>query len=230
MKITVADGSFDAYVVRPRAAVAPAIVVVQEIFGVNADLRATCHELADKGFIAIAPDLFWRQAPGLDLNAWSEAEWQQGLALYQAFDFDRGVQDVAATLDAARSLDGSSGKVGVMGFCLGGLMTYLTAARTPVDAAIAYYGGSTDAYLDEADGVTAPLMMHLGEEDEFISRAAQANIKQALGDKPNVEIFSYPGCSHAFARHTGSHYDKDAALLANDRTAAFLDKNLRSQA
>jgi carboxymethylenebutenolidase len=114
---------------RPAAATAPAIVVLQEIFGVNADMRQTCHELADKGYIALCPDLFWRQRPGLDLSHWSEAEWKQRLALYNAYDLDTGVFDIVATMAAARGLDGASGKVGVTGFCLGGLMTFLTAAR-----------------------------------------------------------------------------------------------------
>lgn len=224
MKINVTDGSFEAYVAKPTGAAGPApvVVVLQEIFGVNADLRATCQELAGLGMIAIAPDLFWRDAPGLDLNSWSEDEWQQGLALYLAYDYDRGVEDISATLAAARGIEGGNGKVGVMGFCLGGLMTFLTAARTSVDAAVAYYGGGTDQYLGEAKGLQAPTIMHLAEEDEFISKDAQSRIKAALGPLPNVEIFSYPGCSHAFARHTGAHYDAASASLANSRTHTFL--------
>jgi carboxymethylenebutenolidase len=226
MKITVPGGAFDAYVARPYTDSAPAVVVVQEIFGVNADLRATCDELAAKGFIAISPDLFWRDQPGLALDKLDEAEWKRGFELYQAFDFDRGAQDVIATIDAARSIEGGNGKVAVMGFCLGGLMTYLAAARGNVDAAVSYYGGGIDQYLDEAGHLTAPLMMHLAEEDEYIPAEAQARIKAALGDKPNVRILSYPGCNHAFARHGGVHYDADAALSANERTESFLRQSL----
>jgi carboxymethylenebutenolidase len=230
MIITVPDGHFEAYVARPAAGTfpAPAIVVLQEIFGVNADIRATCNELAAQGFIAIAPDLFWRAAPGLDLNAWSESDWKQGLALYEAFDRDRGIRDIAATLAAARATPGASGKVGVMGFCLGGLMSYLTAARTPVDAAVSYYGGQTEQYLQEASAVAAPLLMHLGTEDEFISRSAQSRIMAAFQGRPEVTIHSYPNCSHAFARHTGIHYDAEAAALANARTSAFFRHTLET--
>jgi carboxymethylenebutenolidase len=223
-------GQFDAYVPAPPAtlsgALAPAVVVLHEVFGVNEDIRQTCRELADQGFIAVAPDLFWRQERGVDLSSWSEAEWRKGLALYTAYDRNTGVHDVIATMRAAAQLEGASGKVAVMGFCLGGLMAYLTAARHEVDACVAYHGGDTERYLDEADGVTAPLLMHLAEADEFISPAAQAAIKAALAGKPNVQIFSYPGCHHAFARHTGVHYDARAAKLANGRTAAFLAKEL----
>jgi len=138
------DGAFGAYMARPKTLPAPAVVVLQEIFGVNMDMRETCDELAAQGFIAVCPDLSWRQEPGLDLNHWSDAEWKKGLALYAAYDRDKGVRDIVDTAHAAGQLDGASGKVGVMGFCLGGLMTFLTAAREKIDAAIAYHGGETE--------------------------------------------------------------------------------------
>ena len=227
MQITVPDGSFNAYVARPAETPAPVVIVLQEIFGINADIRATCDELAARGFIAVAPDLFWRDAPGLDLNSWSEADWKRGLELYNAYDLDRGIRDVAAVALAARTIDRGNGKVGVMGFCLGGLMSYLTAARTPIDAAVEYYGGGTDQHLGEVTGVSAPLLAHFGEEDEFISKAAQAAIKAAFAGNAHIEVHSYPGCSHAFARHTGTHYDAAAAAIANDRTYAFLTAHLK---
>jgi carboxymethylenebutenolidase len=220
------DGAFAAYIARPKTSPAPAVVVLQEVFGVNADIRKTCDELAEQGFIAVAPDLFWRQEPGVDLNHWSDAEWKKGLALYAAYDRDKGVRDIVTTAHAAGQLEGTSGKVGVMGFCLGGLMTFLTAAREKIDAAVAYHGGDTEKYLDEADKITAPMLMHLAEEDEFISKKAQTKIKAALSNKPNVEIYSYRGCNHAFARHTGTHYNAAAAAKANGRTWQFLHDHL----
>jgi carboxymethylenebutenolidase len=224
--VTVDGGTFRAYVARPSVELAPVVVVIQEIFGVNADMRETCDELAERGFIAIAPDLFWRKEPGLDLNSWSEADWKKGLALYAEYDRDAGVRDIAATAGVAKRIDGSSGKVGVMGFCLGGLMSFLTTARTDIDVGVSYYGGGTDQVLDEAPALTAPFLIHLAEEDEFISKPAQEKIKTALSGKPNVELYSYPGCNHAFARHTGTHYDRKAAATANERTRAFLVKHL----
>jgi carboxymethylenebutenolidase len=202
---------------------------LHEVFGVNNDMRMTCEELALHGFIAVCPDLFWRQERGLDLNSWSEADWKKGLALYAAYDRDQGVRDIADAARAATTIGGASGKVGVMGFCLGGLMTFLTAARTKVDAAAAYHGGDTEKYLDEADRITAPMIMHLGSDDEFISPAAQTDIKGALSGKLNVTIYSYPGCKHAFARHTGTHYDAAAAATANGRTWKFLADQLRER-
>jgi carboxymethylenebutenolidase len=222
-------GDFSAYVARPEQLPAPAVVVLHEVFGVNADMRQTCRELADRGFIAVCPDLFWRQERNVDLSAWSDEEWKHGLALYTAYDRDLGVDDVLATMRAAAGLEGSTGKVAVMGFCLGGLMAYLTAARHPVDAVVAYHGGDTEKYLGEAPAVKAPLLMHLADEDEFISKDAQAAIKAAFASAPNATIYSYPGCNHAFARHTGLHYNAEAAALANGRTSAFLAEHLGLQ-
>jgi len=214
-------GSMQAYLARPKAAVAPAIVVLQEIFGVNADLRETCDELAAQGYFALSPDLFWRLEPGVDLSDQSEAEWQKGFSLYNAFDYDQGVADIAFTMKTARSLPGANGKVGLMGYCLGGLMTFLTTAREGADAAVVYYGGNTEKHLAEAGQIESPLLMHLGEDDEYISHAAQRAISLALEDKNFVRVFTYAGCRHAFARHRGSHYDEHAARLANRRTSDF---------
>ena len=220
------DGAFNAYIARPKIMPAAAVVVLQELFGVNADIRKTCDELAEQGFIAVAPDPFWRQEPGVDLGVNSEPDWQHGLRLYQAYDRDAGVGDIRDTLDAAAKLPDCKGKVAVQGYCFGGLMTFLTAVRCRVDAAVAYHGTDTEKYLGEVDNLRAALLVHLGEEDEFISKAAQAQIKKALAYNRNATVYSYPGQHHAFARHNGEHYDAAAAALANGRTAEFLHRYL----
>jgi carboxymethylenebutenolidase len=223
------DGTFRAYISRPAKLPAPAVIVLQELFGVNADIRATCDELAAQGFIAVAPDLFWRQEPGVDLSVTSEADWQHGLRLYQAYDRGAGAGDVRETSVVVAKLPECTGKVAVLGYCLGALMTFLTAVRYghEVDAAVAYHGGDTEKYLGEVDGLHAPLLMHLAEEDEFISKSAQAEIKTALASKPDTTVYSYPGQNHAFARHNGRHYNAAAAALANARTSEFLRQQLR---
>jgi len=221
------DGAFNAYIARPKILPAATVVVLQELFGVNADIRKTCDELAEQGFVAVAPDLFWRQEPGIDLNVTSEADWQHGLRLYQAYDRDAGVRDIQDTLKAVAKLPECTGKIGVQGYCLGALMTFLTAVRAQVNAAVAYHGADTKKYLSEVQNLYAPLLMHLGEEDEFISKAAQAEIKAALGSKANATVYSYPGQRHAFARHNGTHYNAAAAALANGRTSEFLQRQLR---
>src|SRR6266436_4781904 len=222
------DGAFGAYISRPKTSPAPAVVVLQELFGVNADIRKTCDELAEQGFIAVAPDLFWRQEPSVDLNVTSEADWQHGLRLYGAYNRDTGVKDVKDTINAVRKLPECDGKVAILGYCLGALMVFLTAVRYDgVDAAVAYHGGDTDKYLGEVDRLNAPLLMHLAEEDEFISKPAQAEVKAALAKRPNATVYSYPGQNHAFARHNGTHYNAAAAALANGRTSEFLHQQLR---
>ena len=221
------DGTFNAYISRPARVPAPVVVVLQELFGVNADIRATCDELAAQGFIAVAPDLFWRQEPGVDLDVRSEADWQHGLRLYAAYDRDAGAKDIMETVRLAAELPGSTGRIALQGYCLGALMAFIVAARYDVDAAVAYHGADTEKYLGESGRLGAPLLMHLGEEDEFISKTAQAQIKAVLSKKPNATVFSYPGQRHAFSRHNGMHYDAAAAALANGRTSEFLNRQLR---
>ncbi len=194
----------------------------------NADIRKHCDEFAEEGFLAVAPDLFWRQEPGVDLNVTSKEDWDHGLRLYGAYDRDLGAKDVKDTVDAVRNLPGCNGKVALLGYCLGALMVFLTSVRYQgVDGAVAYHGGDTDKYLGEVGGLSAPLLMHLAEEDEFISKAAQAEIRTALSKKPNATVYSYPGQSHAFSRHNGAHYNAAAATLANGRTSEFLRQQLR---
>jgi carboxymethylenebutenolidase len=219
------DGVFAAYIARPKASPAPAVVVLQEVFGVNSDIRQTCDDLAEQGFIAVAPDLFWRQEPAVDLSVTSEADWQHGLRLYQGYDRDAGARDVKDTANFVTKLPGCSGKVAVMGFCLGGLMTFLTAIRYGVDAAVIYHGGDIEKYLGEIGEFDAPLLMHLAEEDEFIPKPAQAEIKAAFAAKSNTKIYSYPGQRHAFARHNGAHYNAAAAALPTAGRANFLNTN-----
>ena len=222
------DGTFFAYIARPKTSPASAVVVLQELFGVNADIRKHCDELAEQGYLAVAPDLYWRQEPGVDLNVTSDADWDHGLRLYSAYDRDAGVEDIKDTIDAVRNLPECSGKVGLLGYCMGALMVFLTAVRYDgIDAAVWYHGADTEKYLGELDGLHAPILMHLAEEDEFISKAAQAEIKAAVEQKPNATVYSYPGQCHAFSRHNGKHYNATAAHLANGRTSEFLNSQLR---
>ena len=186
------DGTFSAYIARPKTSPASAVVVLQELFGVNADIRRHCDELAEQGYLAIAPDLYWRQEPGVDLNVISEADWDHGLRLYSAYDRDAGVKDINDTIDAVRNLSECNGKVCLLGYCMGALMVFLAAVRKDgIDAAVWYHGADTEKYLRELDDLHAPILMHLAEEDEFISKNAQAAIRAALATKPNAMVYSY---------------------------------------
>lgn len=222
--ITTSDGSFGAYVARPDGeAKAPAVVVLQEIFGINKTMREVTEGLAGQGYVAICPDLFWRIEPGIDIT---DKQMDEAFALYGKFDVAKGIADVQTTIDYIRKDPQVTGKVGAVGFCLGGLLAYLTALRTNVDAAVGYYGVGIETQLDDAATLKTPLMLHIAEEDGFVPKAAQAQVKAALGDKPNVEIHSYPGRDHAFTRLGGDHYHAEDAATAGQRTLAFFKKTI----
>jgi carboxymethylenebutenolidase len=228
LAVAVADGTFFCHVERPASPGShPVVIVLQEIFGVNEGVRSIAKAYAAKGYIAVAPDLFWRSEPGLSLSEAKEGDWRKAFSLYTAFDMDRGVNDIAAAVAAARTLEGASGKIGVTGYCMGGLLTFLSAARTDADAFVAYYGGGTDRYLGEAANIKAPLLYHLAGADEYIGPEAQASIRAALDRLPNATVHTYAGRDHAFARPNGSHYDETDATLANSRTDAFFRQYLR---
>lgn len=228
VRVAVDDGVFDCLLVRPGASgPAPVIIVLQEIFGVNPGIRSIAAHYGQAGYLALCPDLFWRSERKLSMSEANPDHAERGFALYRAYDFDRGVEDIAATIALARTLPGSSGKVGVTGYCLGGLLTFLAAARTGGDAFAAYYGGGTERFVDRAGGIRAPLLYHLAEEDEYIGREAQRAIRAALAEVPSATVYGYPGCNHAFARPGGSHYHAASATLANDRTDRFFAQALR---
>jgi carboxymethylenebutenolidase len=224
ISISTPDGEFSAYVARPKADKAPAVVVIQEIFGVNQVMRDVTDGLASEGYLAICPDLFWRIEPGIDITDKSEAEWKRAFELFNAFDVDQGVKDIQATIKVARADAQCDGKVGAVGFCLGGRLAFLTATRTDVDAAA--YGVGIESLVGEAEKLTRPLLMHIAEEDEFVPKEAQAIILQALKDHPQIEIHTYAGRNHAFARVGGAHYDEADAKLANGRTQQFFKRTI----
>jgi carboxymethylenebutenolidase len=212
-------GSFSAYLAKPASGHGPGVVVCQEIFGVNRVMRDICDGLAAQGYFAICPDLFWRQQPGIQITDKTEAEWQQAFGLYKGFDEPKGVEDLKSTLAHLRTVSGCTGKVGSVGFCLGGKLAYLMATRSSADCNVGYYGVGIEAALGEAKNITKPLMLHIAEKDSYCAPEAQAKIKEVLGGNSKVTLHSYPGMEHAFARAGGQHYDKAAADLANKRTA-----------
>jgi carboxymethylenebutenolidase len=225
--IKTVDGAFSAYVAKPSGPGPwPALVVIQEIFGVNAVMRETCDRFAAQGYLSVCPDLFWRIEPGIDITDHSEAEWKQAFALYNAFDVDKGIEDIAATIAQTRQSADCAGKVGAVGYCLGGLLAYLTACQTDSDASVAYYGVGIENHLGEAEKLANPLMLNIAEEDGFVPKDAQARIRTALGNHPKVTLYSYPGRDHAFARPGGQNFDQADADLANERASAFFKRSL----
>ena len=221
------DGTFNAYVARPAGpGKAPAVVVLQEIFGVNAVMRGVTDDLAAQGYLAICPDLFWRLQPGIDITDQTPEEWKRALDYMGRFDVDHGLADIQTTIDTIRADPGCTGKVGSVGYCLGGRLAYLTTTRTDIDAAVGYYGVGLENLLGEADKITKPLMLNIAGKDSFSSGPAQAAVEAGLGGNPHVTLHVYPGRDHAFARQGGEHWHADDAALANKRTTEFFQKNI----
>lgn len=226
IEISGPDGTFAGYLSLPEGGKGPGVVVLQEIFGVNAVMRDIADGLAQAGYVALVPDLFWRVEPGIDITDKTQAEWDKAFALFGAFNPDLGVKDIQTSINHLRALGAVGGKVGAVGYCLGGLLAYLTAARTDIDASVSYYGVGIEGLLAEASTITRPLLMHIAEKDQFVSADAQAAIKSALADRPEISLYTYPGQDHAFAREGGAHYDAVSAQAANNRSADFFKTHL----
>ena len=218
-------GEFDAYLVLPDSGYGPGIVVLQEIFGVNKFVRSVAEWYARHGFVALCPDLFWRQEPGIQLTDQGD-DRQKAFELYQGLDEDKAVEDSASTVEFLRKHPACNGKVGAVGFCLGGNLAYLLSVRFKPDCAVGYYGVSIEKTLDEASNLSSPLMLHLAGADQHCPPEAQRAIHEALDGNLLVTLHDYPGMGHAFGRTGGEHYDARSAELADLRTLEFFVSNL----
>jgi carboxymethylenebutenolidase len=225
--IRAADGgSFSAYLAVPKSGKGPGIVLIQEIFGVNKVMRDLADGFAAQGYTAMCPDIFWRQQPGIQITDQTKEEWDQAFKLFQGFNVEKGIDDLKATLAAVRKHPACSGKVGSVGYCLGGKLAYLMATRSDSDANVGYYGVGIQDMLGEATTIKKPMVLHIAAKDQFVPPDAQAKIKAALKGNTLVTLFDYSEQDHAFARVGGQHYDKQAADDANKRTADFFKKHL----
>lgn len=220
-------GEFAAYLAMPKRTPAGAVVMIQEIFGVNRTMRQLSDWVADMGFIAVSPDLFWRQQPGVQLDPDAgQDQWDQAMKLMQGMDQDKAIEDLKATVAHARRMQGANGKVGTMGFCLGGRLAFLMATRSDADCNISYYGVGLENLLGEAGNIRAPLLLHIAEKDRFVPPEAQKKILDALKGHEHVTCHVYPGVDHAFARMGGHAWDARAATIANGRSAELLARVL----
>ncbi|MCC6918144.1 MAG: dienelactone hydrolase family protein [Alphaproteobacteria bacterium] len=230
IELKCADGTFSGYLAKPaNSAEGPGIIVIQEIFGVNKVVRDIADHLADQGYHALAPDLFWRIEPGIDITDQSQAEWDKAFELFGKFNVDTGVADIQVAIDALRAMPGTvTKKVGTVGYCLGGLLAYLSATRTDADANVSYYGVNIANLLGEAGKISKPILLHVAAKDQFVPPDAQAKVAEALGPNPHATLLTYAGQDHAFARPGGAHYHADAARSANAATLAFFNAHLAS--
>jgi carboxymethylenebutenolidase len=216
------SGSFSAYVAEPKTKPAGVVVLIQEIFGVNQAMRDTAAWVADIGFIAVCPDLFWRIQPGIDITDKTEAEWKQAFELFTKFDQAKGIDDLKAAVTAARTLPGANGRVATMGYCLGGRLAFMMAEQSDADANISYYGVGLDNLLGDLAKVTKPLTVHIADKDEFFPPEGRGKVVDAVRGHAQITAYVYPNADHAFARVGGVHWDGRAATIANGRSAEAL--------
>lgn len=219
------NAHFSAYVARPEGTPKAAIIVIQEIFGVNPGIRNKCDSWASEGYLAVAPDLFFRMKPGLQLDPDIEAEFNEALEYFGKYNPDDGVKDIEATIHWVRR-EAAVPKVGCVGYCLGGKLAYMTAARTDIDASVGYYGVMIDQMLGEKHGIAHPLLLHVPTADHFVSPEAQAAMHAGLDDHPRVTLHDYEGLDHGFATESGNRRDEAGAQLADGRTKAFFAEHL----
>lgn len=218
VRLKAEDGhELDAYVATPAGDPLAALVVVQEVFGVNAHIRSVADGYARDGFLAIAPALFDRVERGMEL-AYEGEDVQKAMALRKKLKMDDMLKDTAAAIDYGRMRTGK--KTGVIGYCLGGSIAWLAACRMNLDAAVGYYGGLIPQYAEERP--QCPVMLHFGSKDQHISQEAVAKIRAA---NPEVPVYFYDA-GHGFNCDVRASYDADSAKLARERSLAFLTKNL----
>ena len=220
------DASFDAYLAETDGTPRGAIVVIQEIFGVNEGIRRKCAHWASLGYLALAPDLFWRLEPGVELDPDVPDQFQRAIGLMQKLDQDQAIRDIEAAIREARRRLPEGGRVGVVGYCLGGRLAYMTAARTDVDASVGYYGVGLENLLHEKHAIARPLLLHIAGADHFVPPEAQKKVHEGLDDHPRVTIHDYPGEDHGFAAEMGQRRSEQAAQLADSRTEAFFGEHL----
>lgn len=222
-------GEFSAYVAAPQVTPKAAIIVIQEIFGVNPGIRQKCDAWAKAGYLAVAPDLFWRIKPGIELDPDVEAELNEAFGYFGQYDPNDGVKDIEAVIKAIHAGFADQpaiAKVGCVGYCLGGRLAYMAACRTDISASVGYYGVMIDQMLGESHAITNPLMLHIPTADHFVGPEAQAAIHAGLGSHPKVTLHDYAGLDHGFAAEMGNRRDETGAQLADGRTAAYFAAHL----
>jgi carboxymethylenebutenolidase len=219
-------GTFGGYFAAPESGPVPGVLVVQEIFGVNPHIRSVVDRLAEEGYAALAPDFFWQVRPNVQLGYEGE-EFQEALNLMGQVDLDKAVDDARAGLACLAARPETQGrKHGVTGFCWGGLMTYLIAARLQPDCAASYYGGRTANFLNEASNIQCPIMFHFGDQDQSIPMDQVAQIKEAVKGLPEAMVYVYSGAGHGFHCDARASYHEPSARQAWQRTMELFQRHL----
>ncbi len=231
-QVTANDGgAFDAFCAVPESGTGPGILLFQEIFGVNDNIRDLATKLAAEGYVVLAPDMFWRIEPRFERK--DESGIADAFAIVQKFDFEQGISDIQATHGHLLGMSECTGTIGAVGFCLGGGLAFAAAALSRVegrgpDAAVAYYGSPVNGLLEHADKVQCPLLFHYGDEDAFIPTPLIEEVEAAFAARSDVEVLHY-AAGHTFSNNDApSMYNAEAAANAWERTLVFFDRTLRN--
>jgi carboxymethylenebutenolidase len=230
-RVTAHDGgTFEAFCAVPDSGQGPGILLFQEIFGINDNMRGLAEKLAAQGYVVLVPDMFWRLEPRFERK--DESGFGDALEMVQRFDLELGTTDITSTHAHLSGLPSCTGKVGAVGFCLGGTLTFAAAARSRVDgkgidAAVSYYGSGNNDLLPLMDQVTCPILFHYGQDDPFIPEEKVVEVEQAIAGHPNAELHRYAGAGHAFSNWDApSMYQAEAAELAWGRTLDHFAQHL----
>ena len=219
------NGTIPLYVATPAGQPKAAIIVVQEIFGINPGIVRKCQDWAALGYLAVAPDVFWRQKPGVELDSDVPEQFQEAIGYMMQHDFDDGIKDIEATIHWIRRDQGVA-KVGLVGFCMGGKVAYMAATRTDIDASVGYYGVGIADMLNESHAIARPLMLHIPTADGFVPPKAQKAMHEGLDGNAHCILHDYAGLDHGFAAEEGVRRNEEGAKLADSRTRDFFAANL----
>lgn len=227
VKVPMTDGGeMGAYVAYPDKAPVGSVIAIMEIWGVNDTMRYHAHEFAEAGYVCLVPDLFWRQEPGVELSDRDPEHVKRAFDLYYGFDYDLGVSDMEDVRSYLEGLPESNGKVGAVGYCLGGKLCYLMCCRTDIDCAVAYYGTYIEHNIREVHNLNRPFILHMAMKDRWVQAEVNDLLVRSLSPNSLVEIHQYPEADHAFARHGGKTYSKPEADRALELTLDFLRRHL----
>lgn len=227
VRVQLRDGEMGGYLAIPDGTPKGGVVAIMEIWGVNDTMRHHAHEFAEAGFVCFVPDLFWRQEPGVELSDRNPADARKAFDLYYEFDYDLGVRDMQDTVEWMRARPDVNGKVGAVGYCLGGKLCYLMCCRdTGIDCAVAYYGTYIEHNIKEAKNLHRPFMLHMAMKDRWVQAEVNELIERRLGPNPLVTIHKYPEADHAFARRHGRPYRADDAARALKLSVDFFHQHL----
>lgn len=226
VKLTASDGgTFDAYVAmpEPRDTPAPGLVLFHEVLGLSDWIKETVELFADHGYCVIAPDIFWRQQPGFVADHTRPDEIAIGIGYKKNLDHHLAMEDTRVVIETLKSMPECSGKIGATGYCIGGTLTYMTAAKIGVDAAVSYYATQIHEFLELAEDIKCPTLLHMGDRDTHVPEELAAQIHATMKDKPNIHIETY-AAGHAFCNtHRPQYYLPDVCNAANEKTFAFFE-------